>query len=580
MLKRRLFLILAASSACYVAHRATNGYGVLRLRILDEKNRAVPARVSIRDNTGASVIPDSALPVFSDCGKVPLDNWVPAAATLETRWSEYRGLRNPYQSSTDFYTTGTLTAQLHAGRYWLRIEKGPEYTIFQHEFAISSGSEQTVQAVLRRWIDLPAEGWYSSDDHLHIPRPTPQFDPPLAAWMQAEDIHVANLLQMGLARDVHLTPQRAFGASSLYQSGTTLLIGGQENPRTHVFGHSIVLGASSWIDFPKAYLLYDLAWREAHRQGGVTGYAHLGVAGAEDGLALWGRQRLIDFIEVLNLGFPYYQHWYDALNIGERVAPTAGTDYPCLADLPGRERFYTKVDSPLTFSSWLEALRHGHTFITNGPALEFSINSSMPGDEIVLPAPGAVDVRARLRFDPSRDRMDHVEIVQGGRVVANATAAVSGEITLDVSIPITQTTWLAARASGEKVNERPAGSVESFARYVEQLKRRADTNVREVLTKAARPRQSRISAAHTGPIYVTVAGTPPISSQAPAREVAASRLDLLEDLAARLQDSRLSDLARFPGSGDGVTLQDLRRNRAALVRAIQAARDEYRAILK
>lgn len=580
MRKLRIALIFAASSGCYIAHRVTDGYGVLQLSILDERNRAVPARVSIRDSAGASLVPDSALPVFADCGKIPLDNWLPSAAALQTKWGEYRGLQNPYQGSTDFYATGTLRAQLRPGRYYLRVEKGPEYTVVRQEFVITSGREQGVRVALRRWINLPAEGWYSSDDHLHIPRPSPEFDPPLAAWMQAEDIHVANLLQMGLARDVHLTPQRAFGASSLYQSGTTLLIGGEENPRTHIFGHSILLGAKNWIDFPQAYLLYDLAWREAHRQGGLAGYAHLGVAGAQDGLALWGQQRLIVFIEVLNLGFPYYRDWYDALNVGERLVPTAGTDYPCLADLPGRERFYTKLDDSLAFSPWIDAVRRGRIFITNGPALEFSINSSLPGDDITLPKPGAVRVRARVRFDPSRDRVDRLEIVQGGRVVAAATQARAGEITLDASVQISVSAWLAARASGEKVGERPAGSVEAFARYVERLKRRADANLRETLANATRPRQNRISAAHAAPIYVTVAGTPRISSQPAAREVARSRLDLLDDLAVRIENSRLPDLARFPGSGDGVTLEDLRGNHAALVRAIEAAKDRYRTILQ
>src|SRR5215470_2577952 len=140
--------------------------------------------------------------------------------------------------------------------------------------------------------------------------------------------------------------------------------------------------------------------------------------------------------------------------------------------------------------------------------------------------------------------------------------------------PAASASFGSSRTSGEKVNERPAGSVEAFARYVERLRRRADANVRETLANAARPRQTRISAAHTAAIYVTVEGTPRITAQAPAREVARSRLDLLDDLASRLQDSRLSGLARFPGSGDGVTLQDLRRNRAALVQAIQAARNE------
>jgi len=76
-----------------------------------------------------------------------------------------------------------------------------------------------------------------------------------------------------------------------------------------------------------------------------------------------------------------------------------------------------------------------------------------------------------------------------------------------------------------------------------------------------------------------IAGTPPISAQTQAREVARFRLDLLDDLAARLQDSRLRDLARFPGSGDGVTIEELRGNRDSLFRAIQTARAKYLAIL-
>ena len=35
---------------------------------------------------------------------------------------------------------------------------------------------------------------------------------------------------------------------------------------THVLGHSIVLGAQQWIDFPQAYILYDRFWRKAQKQ--------------------------------------------------------------------------------------------------------------------------------------------------------------------------------------------------------------------------------------------------------------------------------------------------------------------------
>ena len=577
MRKVRVALIFAFCTGCFVAYRAT-GDGTVSLTVVDRKaSIATPARVTLRDSAGKYVVPDTALGVFADCGKIPVDDWAPAAATLQTEWGKYRGVRNPYRGSTDFYTTGTLAAKLPAGHYWLRVEKGPEYRVFERDFDVAAGKQQRIEATLERWIDLAAEGWYSSDDHLHIPRPAANVDASLATWMQAEDIHVANLLQMGLARDVHITPQRAFGPQSVYQKGDTLLAGGQENPRTHVFGHSIILGGKRWIDFPEAYLLYDLAWREAHRQGALAGYAHLGMAGAQDGLAVWAHEQLIDFIEVLNLGFPYYRSWYDALNLGLRIVPTAGTDYPCLADLPGRERFYTKLDGALTFEAWLDAVRGGRTFVTNGPFIELTVEGAAIGDELRLNAGRAVRVKARVRFDPARDRVDRLEIVQAGEVVAAAQGTQTrGEIVLEAAVPVSMSTWIAARASGEKVGERPMGSIESFEKYVARLNRKADAHLREELQAAARPHQARISAAHTAPVYIRVRNTPDIADQPRAHEVAKQWLDLLDDLTARLDDARLGQLAGFPGSGDGVSLDDLRKNRAGLLAAIEAARKRYR----
>ena len=79
---------------------------------------------------------------------------------------------------------------------------------------------------------MPQRGWYSGDDHLHIARPTQDFNPIVSKMMQAEDIHVANLLQMGKVEDFTIAKQYAHGPDSYYQEGNHLLVAGQEN-RTH-----------------------------------------------------------------------------------------------------------------------------------------------------------------------------------------------------------------------------------------------------------------------------------------------------------------------------------------------------------
>lgn len=570
-------LLVAASLPLLILGCSDNAEGTLRLTIVDAAvNEVVPARVSLRHESGDFAVPDEALAVFGDCGQVPLHNWVPATAALNRLWGKHRGVRNPFRDTTDFYSPGTLTARLTPGLYRVLVSKGLEYREFEAEVLIRRGAQTELRAILDRWIDLPSQGWYGSDDHLHIPRPDSRFDPVIAAWMQAEDIHIANLLQMGLARDVHITPQRDFGPRSVYRDGRTLLVGGQENPRTHVLGHSIILGANSWIDFPQAYLLYDLFWQEAHRQGALAGYAHWAMAGAQDGLAVWSGHDLIDFVEVLNLGLPYYKTWYEALNLGIRLTPTAGTDYPCVPTLPGRERFYARLPGDLTLENWLQAVERGRVFVTNGPVVDFKVEETQMGDTLLLDIPRIVRLKARVRWDAARDHVRRLEILQAGEMIASREAAnQDGEIVVVVDVSIAQTTWLAARSSGWKIGETPPPSIDPLIAYVAKLKRRADADLSNVLGNLTALGRARLSSAHSAPVYVEVRGTPALSEQPRARELARKWLEVLDDFAARLQEHRLADLAGFPGVGDGVTLTMLREVRGELLHSIEQARTRY-----
>ncbi len=550
--------------------------GTLELTIADASGETTPARVELRDATGAAIVPADALPVFGDCGQLPLHNWVPSIASFQALRGRARAIHNPFTDSSQFYSNGSTVAHLAPGRYSVTAFKGIEHEVARAEVEIVGGATERLRLELIRWIDLPAAGWYGADDHLHIPRPHPRFDPAIATWMQAEDIHVANLLQMGLARDVHITPQHGFGEESIYRDGDTLVVAGQENPRTHVLGHSIVLGAREWIDFPADYLQYDRFWRGAHEQGAVTGYAHWGRAGAEEGLALWGHRELIDFIEVLGFGLPYYERWYEVLNLGIRMAPTAGTDFPCSQSLPGRERFYARLDGPLDYRAWLEAVRLGRTFVTNGPVVELLVDGAQPGDEVRLSAPGTVNVDARVRFDPARDEVWRLELVRGGEVVLRADkGSTPGEIRLKGALHVEQSSWLALRASGWKRGETEIRIRELLESMLILERRTNEDLLRELPSEPVK----RPSAAHTAAVYVTVDGTPPIAEQPKAREVAEAWLDRLDELRARFDDDRLEELTRFPGRGDGIDAPLLRANRDAVLRAIEAARQHHAAQL-
>ena len=278
--------------------------------------------------------------------------------------------------------------------------------------------------------------------------------------MQAEDVHVANLLQFGSWNRFFASPQYEHGKGGLYREGNYLLASGQENPRTHFLGHTIILGGQSPLHFADRYVIYKHFFEEARRQGALTGYAHWGTGSeAQAGLAIDLPDKLLSFLEVLEAHDANYDVWYDILNTGFRLTPTAGTDYGSVPSLPGRERFYTKVEGPFGYEAWLDGIRQGKTFVTNGPVLEFRVQSQGMGAEVLLKKPTSVLVEASVRFDPSRDDVKRLEVIQNGDLLRSfPREGPSAEIRCRFEAEIGRTSWLAVRASGHKRGEStPAG---------------------------------------------------------------------------------------------------------------------------
>jgi hypothetical protein len=315
------------------------------------------------------------------------------------------------------YTAGAATLELPPGRYRVRAFKGIEYRVARAEMEVGAGEEKALDIDLERWIDLPARGWYGVDDHVHITRRTREDDRRIATWMRAEDLHVANLLQMGTVDQFGVTPQHAFGDAGEFRQGDTLLISGQEHPRTHFLGHTITLGADRPVDRRDTYIAYETTFHAALEAGGLPGFAHFGLGPARDGIALHAPRGLVHFVEVLQFASAHYDVWYGLLDLGVRIPPTAGTDFPCGPwSVPGAERFYVRLPEAPTRRGLVEAVRAGHTFVTNGPVLDLRIGSAGIGEELQLAEAKHVPIEGHVLFDPESDDITHVELVR------NATA--------------------------------------------------------------------------------------------------------------------------------------------------------------
>src|SRR5690606_19718040 len=94
--------------------------------------------------------------------------------------------------------------------------------------------------------------------------------------------------------------------------------------------------------------------------------------------------------------------WYHTLNAGFRVPLSGETDFPCIFDeRVGLARSYFKPDGALGYDSYVQAIKRGHSYVTDGGShiIDFSVNGVSPGmrnSELSLRGPEKVQVVARV----------------------------------------------------------------------------------------------------------------------------------------------------------------------------------------
>ena len=102
---------------------------------------------------------------------------------------------------------------------------------------------------------MPAEGWYSGDDHCHVRRDGVT-DHTILQWTKAEDVHVSNIVQMGDINRLYFL-QYAWGDEGMAVDGDYVLRTGQEDPRTFVNGHTLMFNLTNAIHDRDSYYIYS-----------------------------------------------------------------------------------------------------------------------------------------------------------------------------------------------------------------------------------------------------------------------------------------------------------------------------------
>lgn len=452
--------------------------GQLSIAVLDQAGHPTPARVFVVGEDGRAYAPENAWMAADD-------NFVRSERPFEAHY---------------FHTPGRAELTVPAGRVDVEVMKGFEYHVERKSATIKAGQSSRMTIRLQP-LSLPKEAnfrWASGDVHVHMNyggayRNTPSH---LVQQAAAENLPVVEDLIVNKEQRI---PDIAYFSTKPDPASTAnnLLLHGQEF-HTSYWGHLGLLnltrnfllpGYAGYPNtaaaslFPANAMVADMA----HQQQGLVGYAHPYETVSDpfkDARELPADVALgkVDYIEVV--GFADHrvtaEIWYRLLNCGFRLPTGAGTDamanFASLRGPVGLNRVYSRVPAgPLNIGAWLDSLKHGRTFATNGPLLGFSLGDRQPGDELHLPAgENKVKFSVWLRsFVP----LDHLQVICNGEVVRDLKLSGDGE-TADVedTIPISRSGWCLLRAW----NDKPEHPVLDQYPY-----------------------------ATTSPIYVTVAGSNP-----------------------------------------------------------------------
>ena len=421
-----------------------------RIRAIDAQGKALPARFSVFGSDQRSYGPE--------------DHWLHADDGLDPQ--------RQHEETRYFHCMDDCTVMLPEGEATVTAWHGQDHLPARQTVRVEQGKPAVVELKLTALV-LPdwAPRAVTADLHVHMNygghyRHNVQT---LAQQARAEGLDV--IYNTIVNKEQRVPDVAHFGDGTYRQPGITIFQA--QEYHTSFWGHLGLLGLNdhyltpgfsayqhSALASPYPYngVIADLA----HAQGALVGYVHPYdweiVPSKEKSLthALPADMAMgkVDYLEVV--GFSDHKAtasvWYRLLNLGMRLPTGSGTDamanYASLRGPVGMNRVYLHSNGSTDAAALQVALKNGRTVASNGPQLALQVEQRNPGDMLTLPRGGKrVHYRAALR---SPAAIDHLEIVQNGRVVAtHRFGKVRTQADMEGDITVRESGWLVLRAWNE-----------------------------------------------------------------------------------------------------------------------------------
>lgn len=438
-------------------------WSVLNVRVRDATTKQlIPARIHIKRPDGMCYLPPPAIGDRFDRKHTP-------QVVLPSHFRKNLHLCSGADIQSVHLTTGEASFPVPAGKLTIYVSRGYERLPISRTFVAKAAQDVYVEVNLDRLESMPESGWYSGDMHVHFSRFKLADDFILARLMAAEGLHAVNNMVYKHDGKVE-APQRKMGHEGTHyqlQHHHQVVAGGEEFRDNDLYGHMIAAGIARVIEpisvgetlgRRENYPLFAQVCDWAHEQGGIAGWAHGGASiKLNESLPVEAALGKLDFVESVQFNsFTGFYFWYRLLNCGLRLAATGGSDFPFSASILapwypnlGLDRTYVQIGSQerFTYDAYIEGIRQGRTFATNGPLLMFEVNGHKPGDTIELEGrQRKVKVFARALCIYPLERM---EIIANG-AVQRIVEGKGGqrELVCETSMDVPASSWLAARVRG------------------------------------------------------------------------------------------------------------------------------------
>ena len=356
-----------------------------------------------------------------------------------------------------FYSDGTFEVDVPRGMTQVIVERGTEYEPARVILEAPARGTVTTEILVKRWADLADHGWHPGNTHIHYDEKETRPEERLRMDPRIEDLRMTAVSVLKRRELEYATNAYPVGMLTEFSSAHHYVQCGEESrhntePWTVGYGHVMLLSIRNVVEPVSRGVLVDAfdpdypplcyACDDAHRQGGIVIWCHNGQGMEAPVAAALGKLDAFNLFDP-NWNDAEYDIYYRMLNAGLRLPASTGSDW----FISSANRVYSHTGGIFDYETWVQALKDGRTFITNGPALFLTVQGQEPGSEIDA---GAGEHLSTLIRWQSHYPIKRVELLFNGSVVAqDIFAEGSTEGVLEADVEVAADGWIAARASSD-----------------------------------------------------------------------------------------------------------------------------------